>query len=80
MTDTPFEIKLYTQRELLINGVSAYAPSLDRVDPKKGYTMDNVKVVVDNFNKLKSSNTIADAYIIARNFVNTYKQRHRLQL
>jgi len=34
------------------------APSLDKIDPDKGYTMDNVQVICLGANKLKGSNSL----------------------
>lgn len=34
-----------------------YSPSVDKVDPTKGYTDDNVKIVVDIYNRGKGQNT-----------------------
>lgn len=46
LTGRSFELKVGG------NGVrnNPYAPSLDRIDPKKGYTMDNVRVITTQAN------------------------------
>lgn len=42
---------------VLTSGRHAFAPSLDRTDPKKGYTKDNTKVVVWTYNAAKGIGT-----------------------
>lgn len=41
MTGIPFVIQ---------NGRSAYGPSIDRIDPKKGYVYTNIRIVLDIMN------------------------------
>ena len=52
VTRLPLEIKPYS-----VNGnlekVNPFAPSLDRIDSSKGYTEDNVQVVVWAYNRMK---------------------------
>lgn len=43
-----------------------FAPSIDRVDPTKGYTPDNVKVVVWIYNRAKGVHTHEDVMILAK--------------
>ena len=68
VTGLPFEIKEYSQKGNL-EKLSPYAPSLDRIDSDKGYTMDNVQVVLNNYNKFKSDSRTEDSIIIARALV-----------
>jgi hypothetical protein len=48
ITDIPFD---FSRPSSTIK--NPYSPSLDRIDPKKGYTMDNVRVVIWQFNMMK---------------------------
>lgn len=47
----------------------AFAPSLDRVDPMKGYTKDNVKVVVWCYNACKGVASHNEVLILAKALV-----------
>lgn len=55
--------------ELAIKLRSPYAPSLDRIDSNKGYTPDNVQVVVWAYNSAKGTGTDADVLRLARAIV-----------
>lgn len=46
-------------------GHSLYNPSVDRVDPTKGYTKDNCKLILRGINMLKLNGTMEDVYKIA---------------
>ncbi len=43
-----------------------FLPSVDRTDPKKGYTKDNCKMVIWMYNAAKGSNTHDYVMIMAR--------------
>jgi hypothetical protein len=60
VTGLPFE---------LTTGRNAFAPSLDRTDPTKGYTKDNVKVVVWCYNTAKGVGTHEDVLKLAQAIV-----------
>lgn len=62
-TDIPFEF-VYKQ------GRTAYAPSLDKIDPSKGYTEDNTQVVIWMYNAAKNIFTDADVLYMAKCLVN----------
>jgi hypothetical protein len=51
---------------------SMHAPSLDQIEPSKGYTICNVQVVVYNYNTLKSCGTAEEALITAKALVARY--------
>jgi hypothetical protein len=68
VTGLPFEIKEYSKNGNL-EKLSPYAPSLDRINSDKGYTEDNVQVVLNNYNKFKSDSRTEDSIIIARALV-----------
>lgn len=57
---------------VLSDGRHPFAPSLDRTDPTKGYTEDNVKVVVWCYNAAKGVATHEDVVTLAEALVNTY--------
>ena len=48
-----------------------YSPSLDRIDPKQGYTIDNVRVVLWQFNAMKGE--ISDKELLQ--FCNLVKEK-----
>lgn len=60
VTGVPFVIKA---------GRHLHAPSLDRHDPKLGYTKDNVRVTLWCFNAAKGTGTDQDVLIMARALV-----------
>ena len=72
ITGIEFNIKKYGRREDY-NRVHPHAPSLDQIKPSAGYTKDNVQVVVDQYNKMKSDKTIEETLYLARRIVNHYK-------
>ena len=51
----------------------SYAPSLDRIEPKKGYVKGNILVVCDIVNRLKSDASIEDLRKISNFFINLKK-------
>ncbi|QDB71031.1 hypothetical protein bb8_p56 [Bordetella phage vB_BbrP_BB8] len=60
VTGLPFELS---------SGRSLFAPSLDRTDPTKGYTPDNVKVVVWSYNAAKATGTHEEVLVLAHALV-----------
>ena len=48
----------------------SYAPSLDRIEPKKGYVRGNILIVCDIVNRLKSDATLEDLKKISDFFNN----------
>lgn len=55
-------IPLFRQRG---NGPRDNSPSLDRIDPSKGYTKDNVRVISYRANRIKGNCTAAELRAIA---------------
>ena len=51
----------------------SYAPSLDRIEPKKGYINGNISIVCDIVNRLKSDASIVDLKKISNFFINHKK-------
>lgn len=51
-------------------GPKMYAPSIDRINPAKGYTKHNCRIVLVAVNFLKHSGTDADMYRIAEALIN----------
>lgn len=43
-----------------------YSPSLDRIDPQRGYMEDNIQVILFGINALKHTGSMEDVYDIAR--------------
>ena len=50
----------------LVTGRDPFAPSLDRIDPTKGYIKDNVQVVVWCYNSAKGIGTHQDVMKLAK--------------
>lgn len=50
-----------------LNGIAS--PSLDRIDSKRGYTRDNVRIVSWWYNAAKNEYTDAETYAAAKAFV-----------
>jgi hypothetical protein len=47
--------------------------SLDQIDPSKGYTKNNTRLVCWGFNRLKGNSTDEEVYLIASRFCTRYK-------
>lgn len=45
-------------------GHTSNSPSIDRIDPTKGYTKDNVKVISMRANQLKSDGTVEELSLV----------------
>lgn len=63
VTGIPFFLKHHTEKSTFKH---PFAPSLDRIDPAKGYTPDNVQVVVWIYNAAKGQGTHEDVLNLAR--------------
>lgn len=48
------------------SGPSCFSPSLDRIVPSKGYTIENTRLVIHAFNAAKNDGTDADVLKMAR--------------
>ena len=46
--------------------------SLDRINPNKGYTIDNVWLVTDSYNKGKSRQTVEEYDLLIQEMANEY--------
>jgi len=57
---------------------SRNSPSLDRVVPERGYTADNVRVISDHANRLKSDLSFAELKIRASNKKSEFGEEYRL--
>jgi len=71
VTGLPFDIQPH-QRGRDMTKKAMHAPSLDQIRPSGGYTIDNVQVVVYNYNTLKSNGTDEEALRTARALVVRY--------
>jgi len=49
---------------MLVN--TEYAPSLDRIDSRKGYTKDNIQVISNKANILKNDATLSELKMFAK--------------
>ena len=54
----------------MITGRSAFAPSLDRIDPQMGYTRENVQVVVWAYNAAKGVASHEEVLRLAHALIN----------
>lgn len=45
---------------------STYSPSIDRIEPEKGYVAGNVRVILHGINALKSSGTDEDVFAVCK--------------
>lgn len=50
--------------------------SLDRIDTKKGYTMDNVQLVCMAVNQMKNDLSINELYSFCKNIVSVYESKN----
>lgn len=51
----------------IIEGDYDWGPSLDRLDPSKGYTKDNVKIISNKANRLKGNATYEEMHTLFNN-------------
>lgn len=58
--------------DLTTKGRNPSTPSLDRIDPTKGYTPDNVQVVIWQFNAAKQEFSLPDLLVLATALVTKY--------
>lgn len=72
-TSIPFHIREYTKRVQYIP-IHPHSPSLDQISPSGGYTMDNVQIVCDQFNKMKNDRSMEQTFYVAEKFVETYRK------
>lgn len=73
VSGTPFYIRPYSNREEYTK-VHPHSPSLDQINPSKGYTMDNVQIVCDQVNKFKGDRHVSSMVIIAQNFLKEWNR------
>jgi len=57
-----------------------YAPSIDRVDSSKGYTLDNCQMTILAFNKFKSDTLEHDIIEIAEKILEIHSRKRQLRL
>lgn len=74
VTEISFVIKEYAKKNEH-DCVHPHAPSLDQIEPSKGYTKDNVQVVVDQYNKMKNDRDLETTVFLARKLVEAYDRR-----
>ena len=55
------------KKELKVN--TKYSPSIDRIDPLKGYTRDNIRIISNRANVLKSNATIEELRSVLEDLV-----------
>jgi len=53
------------------NTITPYAPTLDRIDPKKGYVRENVQMVIGMYNTAKHNWHHEDVMVLANALCNT---------
>lgn len=70
VTGIPFDFSLRKERA---QHVSPFAPSIDRIDPSKGYTMDNIQIVAMAYNMAKGTGTHEDVVKFALAVVATLR-------
>ena len=55
-----------------LNKCDKYSPSIDRIDPNKGYTRDNIRVISMLSNQMKSNATEEELILFATNILKQY--------
>ena len=75
VTNIPFVIKEYSTCGH-IEHVHPHTPSLDKIDCSKGYTMDNVQVVIDQFNKMKGAQDMETTIFLAKKLLEAEERRN----
>lgn len=64
MSDLPFQVGLEGHQRVI------WAPSIDRIEPEKGYTQDNCRFVLFAINSFKHAASDDDIYLIAEAPIN----------
>lgn len=73
-TGIDFYIKPYVPKHIKnYTPVHPHSPSLDQISPSGGYTMDNVQIVCDQFNKFKNDKSMEETVFVAKKFVEYYE-------
>lgn len=73
-TGIEFYIKPYVPRSIKrYTPVHPHSPSLDQISPSAGYTMDNVQIVCDQFNKFKNDKSMEETVFVAKKFIEYYE-------
>ncbi len=72
-TGIDFHIREYSKKEGYIP-IHPHSPSLDQIEPSGGYTMNNVQIVCDQFNKMKNDLSMDQTFFVAKAFVETYSK------
>jgi hypothetical protein len=72
-TGIDFHIREYSKKDVYIP-IHPHSPSLDQIEPSGGYTMDNVQIVCDQFNKMKNDRSMEQTFYVAKKFVETYSK------
>lgn len=60
---------------MILNTGRRNAPSLDRIDPKKGYTPDNIQVISNLANTMKNNATLDELLAFARWVIANYQSQ-----
>jgi hypothetical protein len=68
VTGLPFKIPDGTGK----SGPSCFSPSLDRIIPSEGYTMNNTRLVIHSYNAAKNDGTDEDVLSMARALVSMH--------
>lgn len=70
---TGFRFELGKQHQLATSRIkNPYAPSVDRIDARKGYTNENTRIVIWQYNMAKGELTDAELLFLCRAIVERY--------
>ena len=61
--------------DMQARGLTPYSPSIDRINNSRGYTKDNVLLVIFGYNAAKGTGTHADVMAIARALIDAAAAR-----
>jgi hypothetical protein len=75
-TKLPFEMKAGAEERTGYHRMGAMSPSLDKINPRGGYTKDNVQVVCWIYNRSKGANTDETVLEFAKALIRAHGGSH----
>lgn len=72
VTRIPLDFDMKTYKEKTGRRSNPFSPSVDKINPNKGYTPENTRIVIWQYNMMKSELSDGEMYLICQAVVNNY--------
>lgn len=72
-TGLPFDFEIKSYKDKTGRRSNPFSPSVDKIDPKIGYTPENTRIVIWQYNMMKSELLDAEVYLICKAVVEKYE-------